>query len=231
MIQRLEWDTEFWGIETGRFDIKHEFNIPSNLNEFEFVYIFSDRLLNQEELNQVDGKIHLADEKRGYYKKLNYNPVLPNTNIISFTEDRAIPERLYDLAIQSGHYSRFALDPYLPKDGFKQLYRTWLERSVSRAIAEDVLVFETENIIRGFITLGIKNNRPDIGLVAVHSDDRSMGIGAHLLQSAELWALNNSNKNEIQVVTQGANKGACDFYERNGYSVDTVTYIYHYWNK
>jgi dTDP-4-amino-4,6-dideoxy-D-galactose acyltransferase len=231
MIQRLEWDSKFWGIETGRFDLKQEFLIPNNLNKFEFVYIFSDRLLNQEELHQFGGQIHLADEKRVYLKRLNNEIVLPNSNIVSFSVERAIPKRLYDLAIQSGHYSRFSLDPNLPKEGFKQLYLTWLERSVSRAIADEVLVFENDNIIRGFITLGIKNNRPDIGLVAVHSDDRSMGIGAHLLQSAESWVLNNLQNNEIQVVTQGANTGACNFYERNGYSVDTVTYIYHYWNK
>jgi dTDP-4-amino-4,6-dideoxy-D-galactose acyltransferase len=231
MIQQLEWDSDFWGIKTGRLNLRKEFFVPANLNEFEFVYIFSDRLLNQEELSQVDGKIYLADEKRVYLKMLNRETALQNSNIVSFSAERAISERLYDLAIQSGHYSRFSLDPHLPKDGFKQLYRTWLERSVSRAIADDVLVFETDNIIRGFITLGIKNNRPDIGLVAVHSEDRSMGIGSHLLQSAELWALNNSHNNEIQVVTQGANTGACNFYERNSYSVDTVTYIYHYWNK
>jgi dTDP-4-amino-4,6-dideoxy-D-galactose acyltransferase len=231
MIQRLEWDSDFWGINTGLLDLKHNFFIPVNLNEFQFVCIFSDRLLNQDELNKFGGQIHLADEKRVYLKSLSNETILPNPNIASFSAERVIPERLYDLAIQSGHYSRFALDPHLPKDGFKQLYRTWLERSVSRAIAEDVLVYETDNIIRGFITLGIKNNIPDIGLVAVESESRSMGIGASLLEVAELWAYNHAKKNEIQVVTQGANQGACMFYERKGYSINTVKYVYHWWNK
>jgi dTDP-4-amino-4,6-dideoxy-D-galactose acyltransferase len=231
VIQRLEWDSDFWGIETGRFDLKNDFFIPDNLNDFAFVYIFSDRLLNQEELNQFNGKNHLADEKRVYHKNLNNISVLPNPNIISFYPARPIPERLYDLAIQSGHYSRFSLDPQLAKDSFKQLYRTWLERSVDRVIAEEVFVYETENMIRGFITLGIKNNKPDIGLVAVDADRRSMGIGASLLEIAEFWAYNHAKKNEIQVITQGANQGACNFYERNGYSLNAVTYIYHWWNK
>jgi dTDP-4-amino-4,6-dideoxy-D-galactose acyltransferase len=231
MIQHLEWDSEFWGIKTGRLDLKEEFFIPANLKEFEFIYIFSDRILNEGELSQFNGQIHLADEKRVYLKMLTRKTGLPNSNIISFSAERAIPQQLYDLAIQSGHYSRFYLDPNLPAEGFEKLYCTWLERSVSRAIAEEVYFYETENVIRGFITLGLKNARPDIGLVAVDAESRSMGIGTYLLEASEFWAFNHVKEKYIQVVTQAANKGACNFYERNGYSVDTLTYIYHYWNK
>ncbi len=231
MIQRLDWDSAFFGRETGRLDIGRgpfsEAVIPAT---YSFVYVFSDHLLSDEELNVERGTIHLADEKRVYYKELSsVSPIA--ASVLSFEVTRTIPDRLLELAIQSGHYSRFSTDPHLSPEYFEQLYTTWLKRSVSREIADEVFVYETEGQIRGFVTLGMKAGRPDIGLIAVHSDDRSSGIGATLMQAAENWASITMKSNHIQVVTQGANEGACRFYERNGYTVDTVSYVYHWWNK
>lgn len=230
-LRRLDWDSDFFGREVGRLDLNNvSLDVETIPESFSFVYIFSDRPLTDAELQCSRGSIHLADEKRIYHKQqLNISTV--REGIQSFHPDRKIPERLYELAIQSGHHSRFSTDPHLPPSYFQQLYRTWLERSVSRAIADEVLVYETEGQIRGFVTLGIKNGRPDIGLIAVHTNDRSSGIGAALLQAAEQWAVQSAHRSEIQVVTQGSNQGACRFYEKNEYMVDTVNYVYHWWNK
>lgn len=231
MIQRLDWDSNFFGRETGRLDIDGQpFSETAIPESYSFVYVFSDHLLPEEELKLHHGTIHLADEKRVYYKELSsIAPVADH--VLSFSSDRVIPDRLRELAIQSGHYSRFSTDPHLSPVYFEQLYTTWLKRSVSREIADEVYVYETEGQIRGFVTLGIKAGRPDIGLIAVYSDDRSSGIGAKLMQAAENWASIKMNSNNIQVVTQGANEGACRFYERNGYAIDSVSYVYHWWKK
>jgi dTDP-4-amino-4,6-dideoxy-D-galactose acyltransferase len=230
MISRLGWDSEFFGLETGKLVLNGNqfFEFPDP-GLFSFIYVLSDRKLTKEEMNVGKGKMHLADEKIVFHKNL-ISPIVTSANIQSFDLNCDIPDRLYDLAIQSGHYSRFYTDPNLPKSSFEKLYRLWLERSVSRQIADEVYVYETDNIIRGFITLGIKSGRPDIGLVAVNAEDRSLGIGALLLNAAENWAVTNAHMNEIQVVTQGQNTGACRFYEKNGYTIESVKYIYHWWN-
>ncbi len=231
MISRLDWDSEFFGVETGKLVISHNHIIDTeSFNNFKLVYIFSNHKLSDEELNISKGKIYLADEKIEYHKSLNITP-FNSDKIVSFDSNRSISDRLYDLAIQSGHYSRFSTDPFIPSKSFERLYKLWLERSVKREIADEVYVFESNKIISGFITLGIKSGRPDIGLVAVNNENRSLGIGALLLQAAEHWALSKKKYNKIQVVTQGANKGACRFYEKNGYSIYSVNYIYHWWNK
>lgn len=229
MISRLDWDSNFFGVETGKLVVEENQIIDAaNFNDFDFVYIFSNHKLSEEQLNVNKGKIHLADQKVVYHKLLKACSDI-STDIHSFDKNRLIPEQLYDLAIQSGHYSRFSTDPNISRSSFERLYKIWLERSVNRDISDEVYVYETDDLVRGFITLGIKSGRPDIGLVAVNAKDRSLGIGALLLQAAENWALTQNNSHEIQVVTQGENKGACRFYEKNGYSIDSVTYIYHWW--
>jgi GNAT superfamily N-acetyltransferase len=230
MINRLDWDSNFFGVETGKLVVEENQIIDSaNFNDFDFVYIFSDLNLSEEQLKIKTGKIHLADQKVVYHKFLKESSDI-STDIHSFDKNRLIPEQLYDLAIQSGHYSRFSTDPNISRSSFERLYKIWLERSVSRDIADEVFVYQIDDLVRGFVTLGIKSGRPDIGLVAVNAKHRSLGIGAILLQAAENWALTKKHSNEIQVVTQGENKGACQFYEKNGYSIDSVTYIYHWWN-
>lgn len=230
MISRLEWDTDFFGIETGKYILSSDQTFNSKFfNEFELVYIYSERQLSQEEIvNCSGGNMHLSDQKLVYHKKISSASEISD-KIHVFDPHSIIPERLYDLAIQSGHYSRFSTDPNIPQSSFETLYKIWLDRSVRREIAEDVFVFETDHLIRGFITVGMKSNRPDIGLFAVNEEDRSFGIGKLLLQTAEYWAFNKAKGKEIQVVTQESNKGACRFYEKNGFCIDTVTYIYHWW--
>jgi dTDP-4-amino-4,6-dideoxy-D-galactose acyltransferase len=132
------------------------------------------------------------------------------------------------LAIQSGHYSRYKVDPGFSPTYFERMYNIWLERSVSGAIAKEVIVFKDDGKELGFATIGIKNGRANIGLIAVDADSRSKGIGAHLINAAVAkskdWGVD-----QIDVVTQKDNIGACRFYERSGFVQEKIEHIYHIW--
>ena len=80
----------------------------------------------------------------------------------------------------------------------------------------------------GFISLKKLEGFLQIGLIAVDEKISRKGIGRKLLQAAQIYA-NQFNLNQIQVVTQGLNKIACAFYEKNGYSISSRQFIYHYW--
>ena len=110
------------------------------------------------------------------------------------------------------------------------MYTLWMINSINRKIAKEVLVFTEGNDIAGFVTLGEKNNRADIGIIAVDLNFRGKGIGKTLMYSAEKW-FSNLGYQSIQVVTQGDNSPACRLYESCGYKVDTVSYFYHIWKK
>jgi dTDP-4-amino-4,6-dideoxy-D-galactose acyltransferase len=132
------------------------------------------------------------------------------------------------LAVESGRYSRFAVDPGIPRRKFEQLYRTWLRRSLAREIALETLVIRRGGRIAGLITLGEKNHRGDIGLLAVGAAWRGRGYGKALLRAARRWFVDRGYSRG-QVVTQAANLPACALYAKCGYAVEKVDSYYHFW--
>ena len=171
----------------------------------------------------------LADKKTTYLKKINTGLSFPES-ITSIDENTPFKDKLIDLAIQSGIYSRFNVDERIGKEKFEKMYALWMINSLNRKIAKEVLVFSENNDLSGFVTLGEKNNRADIGIIAVDHISRGKGIGKILMTSAEKW-FSDLGYESIQVVTQGDNYPACRLYESCGYEVDTVEFFYHIWRK
>ena len=136
--------------------------------------------------------------------------------------------QLESLALQSGEYSRFRLDTHFEPTVFTGLYQRWLRNSLSHEIAREVLVYDAENTgsAQGLLTLGLKNGRADIGLLAVDAAARGQRIGQQLVAAARqrtaAWGLA-----ELQVVTQLDNEPACGFYRRCGFREWQVEHIYH----
>jgi dTDP-4-amino-4,6-dideoxy-D-galactose acyltransferase len=137
---------------------------------------------------------------------------------------------LESLALQSGEYSRFRLDNHFPPGTYERLYRQWLHNSLARTLAREVLVYQPAPAAPelGLLTLGIKQGRADIGLLAVDSSGRGQGVGTTLVQAARqltvAWGLP-----ALQVVTQQDNQPACAFYQHCGFVVQTVEHVYHLW--
>ncbi|GAA4029493.1 hypothetical protein GCM10022409_12140 [Hymenobacter glaciei] len=138
--------------------------------------------------------------------------------------------QLESLALQSGEYSRFRLDANFAPTVFPGLYHRWLQNSLNHQIAREVLVFDTASTghAQGLLTLGLKNGRADIGLLAVDAEARGQRIGQQLVAAARqrtaAWGLA-----ELQVVTQLDNEPACCFYRRCGFVEWQVEHIYHFW--
>ena len=136
---------------------------------------------------------------------------------------------LESLAWQSGEYSRFRLDARFDPQVFRRLYARWLRNSLSGAIARQVLVWRGAGGQElGLLTLGEKNGRADIGLLAVDTAARGQRVGQHLVQAA-VQAARAGAYPALQVVTQGANEGACRFYRKCGFALETEEHIYHCW--
>ncbi|MBL0026768.1 MAG: GNAT family N-acetyltransferase [Saprospiraceae bacterium] len=116
------------------------------------------------------------------------------------------------------------------KLNFEKLYNQWIINSVNKTFAEEVLVYNIDNSIVGFVTLGIKTSIGQIGIMSVDSQYRGIGIGRALITAAERW-FSIHNYSGIQVITQGDNTAACRLYERCGFSKGNVEYFYHVWKK
>lgn len=135
---------------------------------------------------------------------------------------------LLSLALESGQYSRFRVDPRFPRQGFERLYHQWIINSVQRLIAETTLVTRSGDQLTGMVTVGEKSGRADIGLIAVSAAARGQGLATQLVRAANTWG--ESHGYAIgQVVTQGANLPACRLYERCGYTKEKSEDVFHFW--
>lgn len=231
----VEWDSKFFGITVARIT-------QSNLNEEELseilfelksnnialVYWSTIRECEKNVIKRLGGV--LADNKKTFFidfVAMNLEEGRYGDIVEEYTPSMSIKE-LEMLAIQSGEYSRFAVDPKIPREKFFDLYKIWINRSIKKEIAEEVLVVREKNKTVGMVTLGNKNGRGDIGLLSVEKNYRGKKYGEILVRAAQCWFVANGYKCG-QVVTQGANVPACNLYEKCGYSVESMEYLYHFW--
>lgn len=144
-INKLIWDSEFFGYNIGMLDINSlDFDPELKFNpQFDLVYLFSDK---KQQSKYIPAPI---DVKVNYKKEITPINAMPQ-NIEEFN-DQLINDLIY-LALLSGHHSRFKKDTSLAVH-FERLYTEWIQKSISGALADKVLVYVANNDILGFVTL------------------------------------------------------------------------------
>jgi len=238
--QVLDWDTKYFGFKVVKI-IKNIKNIDELITVLDsakkekvtLVY-WANTEYPGDDINLTIDKLGglLVDEKITY--KIDLTTTISETrnelkDVIIEPYNPSIPMWLmHALAIQSGEYSRFAVDPHIPREKYEGLYKIWIESSVNKQIANEVLVILEKGAVAGMITLGEKSGRGDIGLLAVDKKYRGKKYGIALVYAAHQWFVDHEY-NSGQVVTQRKNQAACKLYEKCGYTVDTVEYYYHFW--
>ena len=229
MVERLQWDSDFFGLRIGRIDIVSNERWQMLLQEasslqvhYDLIYVFS-----EQKLPTYSNKVRLVDTKTIYVKSIDSSTAMPAT--VEHYQESLPNADLYRLALVSGVYSRFRLDDSLPIDAYERMYRCWMERSLDGSMADVVLVHRTDTQIDGMITLKIEANVAHIGLVAVDEGAQGRGIGTMLIKAVEAYLQTNTIVRHLKVATQWANKPACHLYEKNGFVVEEKSNIYHWW--
>lgn len=236
-FQMLEWDSNFFGMPVaailpeilGHEDLA-EVTVLLQEKGVRLAYWASDPGdgKSQQAATQCHGT--LVDRKITYVVSAD-RAVLPSGGPAWPVETYAEPltnADLENLAVQAGRYSRFRVDPRIPEGKFVEMYRMWIRKSVDRQLAEAVLVVRHLGRIVGMVTVGEKNGRGDIGLIAVDNGMRGKQVGAALVFAAQAWAFG-KGWGSAQVVTQGENVAACRLYEKCGYRIEQVRNVYHFW--
>ena len=230
----LDWDSRTFGIPVASLsnpEARSEQlrNLLNHLREkgIRLAYFPARTLITDETImHDFDGV--LADEKVTFIKQLSgVEPTFTDPNIHSYPAG-TVSDELLLLAFDSGLYSRFRVDGHFVHQEYQVLYKAWIERSVTREIAHEVLVYEVGGHLMGMVTLGEKKGRGDIGLVAVSGLARGRGIGKKLMAAAEADFIHRGYRN-IQVVTQGVNEAAMKLYMSSGFTLEEKLYYYHFW--
>jgi dTDP-4-amino-4,6-dideoxy-D-galactose acyltransferase len=180
----------------------------------------------------------LADRKVTFTRPLDASQQQPAAACEAIEYRNAVPSAdLVELALASGIYSRFRIDPRIPAERFEAMYRIWIARSVAGELADAVLVVPLDNRARqslasqrlaGMITISLRPREASIGLVAVAETARGRGVGQALLRAAHAW-MRSHGAPRASVVTQLTNEPACRLYQRAGYEAETVQHVYHFW--
>ena len=133
------------------------------------------------------------------------------------------------LAIQSGIYSRFAVDTNFPDGRFEEMYKLWMDQSLAKVMADEVLVIRAnDGRVAAMATLSVKAEAGEVGLLAVDHEFRGRGYGASLLRRAEEWFVDRKCR-AVRIITQGANVPACRLYEKCGYALEHQSHYFHFW--
>ncbi|MBK0371274.1 GNAT family N-acetyltransferase [Flavobacterium agrisoli] len=228
-IERLEWDSSFFGFEVGRIGIGDEKEFDYKLfseysKKFKLVYVFSKVNLLFPNFELVDRKVVL--------NQFTYEVVLKENELVidSFNLDRHDIKELKQLALKSGIYSRFNVDQNFTNNEFEKLYIQWIENAVNHEVTFDIIVVLKNTAIIGFVTLNKKNEfLAEIGLLAVSENFRGCGIGQQLI-SESIKRSYNAGFKEIQVVTQQENIPAMNLYQKTNFKIKEINNIYHSWN-
>jgi dTDP-4-amino-4,6-dideoxy-D-galactose acyltransferase len=226
-VIRLDWDSKCFGYEVGKLVVDHQESfypeaLPVLTKGFRLVYVFSKQALAMKFKN-----LYLAD-KRMIMKRFTSRQTGDFINIGSYSG--GMTEQLLNLAFESGKFSRFKTDKAFKNNEFFKLYSEWIRKSVNRTIADDLFVSGKVNEIQGFITIIIKGVVAQIDLIAVDRKYRGLGIGSALIK----YAINQAQTLgclKIKVITQYKNRTAIDLYEKNGFELTDMIYIYHYRNE
>jgi dTDP-4-amino-4,6-dideoxy-D-galactose acyltransferase len=231
VVTYLDWDSTFFEKKIYRLLVDNPFTNEDLLKikelEADVFYIVVNSPLDKV-LQSVDsiGAV-LVDKKITYRKLISSNSIIPNPNL-RFVSQKSLTPTLEKMVYESGLYSRFKIDVGF-EHKFKDLYKKWIVNSLNREVADEVLVAVENNYEAGFVTLSKRNGFGQIGLLAVDENFRGRQIGINLLLTADCW-YKVQGISEARVVTQINNIPACRLYEKAGYSVEKIEYIFHLWN-
>lgn len=222
-IKKLDWDSDFFNIKVGEI-INPDIDLIVLNEDFDLIYSKSD--VNNEV--RIDGFINSFFETKVLFTKEIVQKKEISKNIFSISKVNIDINFLYDLAFESGKMSRFNLDKKFGRTKFEELYKKWIDNSLNKQFADEVLVYQEDGKTLGFVTYKTYHDFGTIGLIAVDSLVQGKGIGSKLIDAVENHLLKASIY-KLNIPTQLENKNACSFYEKKDYKIIETTTIKHFW--
>lgn len=224
MLKKLEWDSNFFKLKVG--EVTADSFSTEEVFSFDLLYVLSKEL--KEECSIPHFTKTFSEQKVKFSKQLQQIHPPPCSAVSSVFVRPYNLQELYELAYESGKQSRFLLDKKFTEAKFKELYRLWIDNSLNKQVADDVLVYREKNFILAMVTYKQTEEKATVGLIAVHPNAQGKGIGGKLLQALE-YVLAEKKCKELLIPTQTTNIQACSFYTKQGYQIIEQTTITHYW--
>lgn len=233
---RLEWDSDFWGVEIGRvagdrLSVEQSRAVDSWAREHAVECLYF--------LARADDTSTLGAVSESGFRLVDVRLELARPVESPRAAEATRPYRSSDLpalraiARESHDNTRFFADPRFPDERCRDLYAAWIENSCE-GWADEVLVAEDEGRPVGYVTCHLdchldgETRTGSIGLIAVAGDRRTRGLGSALLSGALAWA-SGRDASALSVVTQGGNVRAQRLFQRAGFRTADLGLWFHKW--
>jgi ribosomal protein S18 acetylase RimI-like enzyme len=138
-------------------------------------------------------------------------------------------EAVLDIASSSFTYSRFHLDPQIPREAANAVKRAWIANYINGKRGERLMVALRDEEPVGFLAVlaSTLDGQPCrvIDLIAVDSDQQGRGVGRALVSYFVQRYVGECPL--LRVGTQIANVGSMRLYESAGFQMDETAYVMH----
>lgn len=234
----LEWDSRFFGKRIARL---HAHDVtPVSLTRarqwcadqsVECLYVLVDAQDRDAVATLENNGVPCVDERLTLERAVAAGDLTsPLDARIRSLRERDI-SRLGAIAASSHGDTRFYADVRFPRERCDALYRTWIEKSCADGSTTVFVATDKADDPVGYLTL----ERPgptigQIGLIAVHSDARSAGLGGALVTAA-LRLCAEQQRTTVRVITQERNTAARRLYAARGFVSIGHDRWYHVWNQ
>ncbi|MEW6675097.1 MAG: GNAT family N-acetyltransferase [Nitrospirota bacterium] len=229
IIKKLEWDSNFFGFNIAHLNSEGLTIDASDVEDF--VKLNSINLVQTScAISNIETITFL--EKNGFHFADLMVTLILELNTAKFermeffmANDGDVPI-LKKIAKSIALYSRYYNDIF-GKDMAERLYEVWLEKSIRGEFDDACLKAVKNKLPTGFVTVKFLDFRcAKIGLLGVDELHRSKGIGKKLMNSLFSF-LQTKGVEKIEVVTQGKNTQALNFYINNGFRIKSIAGWYY----
>ena len=237
LVERLEWDSEFFGREIGRARIGR---LDASLAErlvydaraagLACVYVAAavddfETVLAAERLG-----CHLVDV-RTVYERTDLAAQGTSIGDADFTVEPARDgdqARLEEIATEVARQSRYSADPCFRPDETERLYRTWIRNAWNGYVDAILVARGGDGSVLGFACPKMHGELCDLQLLGVAGAQRQRRVGRALVLAALAWARDH-DATRMQIVTQGRNLPAQRLFQQLGFLTSEVKLYYHLW--
>jgi RimJ/RimL family protein N-acetyltransferase len=135
-----------------------------------------------------------------------------------------------------GYLGRFHVDPGFFSDRATEMYVKWLQKSLDKTLADEVLVAKIDGRIAGFLTMELKSEESRIAglrmgqgvLAGVAPFARGKGVYKAVINESLHWFKDRADK--VKVSTQVNNTPVQNAWTALGFRLVNSYHTLHYWN-
>jgi dTDP-4-amino-4,6-dideoxy-D-galactose acyltransferase len=239
MIEKLNWDSEFFKMNIGKLEIYNdndfdfdEFKKQADIDDYDLIYIlkfdsiFSKSNICKSQIRFMDIMVQMS---------MPFEPDICSSSKYEFRNILNNKELLecYSIAEQIAFVSRFNKEPAIGPELTKKLYRKWIDNTMNGSISDGMFLEKINNKIVGIHTIknDIINRIGYCSLIGVDNNTKHLGIGKKLWEQSFSYWKNEKIISKIIVPISFQNKASLNFHLKIGFNkIENIKYIYHYKN-